>query len=172
MERYDIAPLPGMHPEIGLLAACLEDSTREWRGELGEPPQEAITWSPFPGGHSIGNQILHIVLVEKWWIHEAICGHAITDEDRTLLMAKETDVDGVNWPIPYDRPWSWYADLLASTRAKSLELLKSVDDPERLFTREKRNEAMTVRWMLGHTVQHDSYHGAQAVLLHLMWERR
>jgi uncharacterized damage-inducible protein DinB len=29
----------------------------------------------------------------------------------------------------------------------------------------------TARWVLGHVVQHDSYHGGQAVLLSLLYDQ-
>src|SRR5437763_1991032 len=68
MQHYDVEPLPGVEPQIGLLQAVWRDSTREWRKNLGEVSDEAIAWQPFPGGHSIGGVLLHMIACETWWI--------------------------------------------------------------------------------------------------------
>ena len=40
MEHYDVAPVEGMHPELGLLVATWRDSSREWRSNLDDVPDE------------------------------------------------------------------------------------------------------------------------------------
>lgn len=173
MDSYDIAPDPSFRSEIvGVFAASLEDGTREWLGELGDDlSAEDLARTAFPGGHSIGGILLHIALVEAWWIHSCCCGQELDEPFLRTCMASETDVDAVVWPAPPAQPFAWYRELLAGVRATSLRLLRDLDDPERVFERPSRGEAFTVRWILSHVVQHEAYHGGQAVLLKLIGDR-
>lgn len=172
MPHFDAMALEGMHPEVGLFAASLIDSTREWRGELGEVSNDALLWQPFPNGHSIGTQLLHLAGVEKWWIHCSCGGREFSPSDRELFQWDITDVDEVRWPVAPSEPFAWYVKILDEVRAESLEVMAELDDPDRVFQRQGSINSQTVRWMLGHTLQHDAYHGGQAALLHLLWERR
>jgi uncharacterized damage-inducible protein DinB len=171
MSFYDAKALDGMHSEVGLFAASLIDSTREWRGELGEPTDEAIVWQPFANGYSIGTQLLHLAGVEKWWIHCACGGREFTASDKKRFQWEETDVDACIWPEAPNEPFSWYDAILKEVRAESLAIMAELDDPERIFQRKGSENTLTIRWILGHTLQHDSYHGGQAVLLKTLWER-
>jgi len=101
---YDIAPLTGMHPEIGLLAAALEDGTREWREELGRVSPDALVWQPFPGGHSIGALILHNIDVEAYWIEQFCAGKNRPEGEERLLLSEETHQYSVEWPKPPKKP--------------------------------------------------------------------
>lgn len=154
--------------EIGLLAACMQDATHEWRDELGEIDEEGLVWQPFPNGHSVGCLILHMADAEAWWIEEVIAGKARPEGEELLLMSEETKQYGAHWPTPPKQPLSWYLDIADRIRARSLETLSTVDDPDRLIQREGWTEALNVRWIVNHVVGHESYHGGQAVLLNLM----
>lgn len=60
----DVVPIHGLDLQVGLLLAALEDTTRKWREELGDVPEQNIIWQPFPHGHSIGAILLHMADVE------------------------------------------------------------------------------------------------------------
>lgn len=167
MDLDDIAPPPEFETQVGLLTAMLADGTREWRQELGEPPQAALRWQPFANGHSIGAVLLHMASVEAGWIHGVIGGEERTAEQKRLWMTEATRVDDVQWPQPPDEPLSWYFGQLAAVRSHTLELLRAERDPERVITR--GGGSFTVRWILHHVVTHEAYHGGQAVLLSLQW---
>ena len=87
MKRYDVPPAERMNREVGLLLAMLDDGTREWRGELGDVPDEAVVWQPFPNGHSIGAVILHIAAVEVHWLHRVAGGREPWPEEEERLQA-------------------------------------------------------------------------------------
>lgn len=162
---FDVAPLPGCHPEIGILAASLIDSSREWRDELGQASEDQIVWQARPGGHSIGAELLHIAEVEIWWLHHIVCGRPMDPEESKLLMSEQIMQDEGQWPTPHRLPLEWYLGILDSVRERTLALLPEMGDPERMIHREKWNHDYSVRWIWSHVVQHDSYHGGQAVLL-------
>ncbi len=167
MRSFDVEPLKGYDPTYGLLLATLQDGTREWLEELGEPSEDALVWQPISGGHSIGGLVLHIAEVEAWWFEEAALGRKLSEEDLALFMSRESDVDAGKWPTPPRKPWSWYAELLASVRARTLRTL--LDFPEPSSTIQRQN-LLTFRWIVAHVVEHDSYHGGQAVLLKALYE--
>ena len=156
---------------MGSFASMLEDSTREWQGELGEVPVEAIVWQAFPMGYSIGSQLLHIIGVEKWWIHECCGGIPFLSGDREILMTDLTNVDDAVWPTPPSEPIEWYFDMLSKVRKTSIEVLSNITDPERTYKSTRSDNEFTVRWMVAHTIEHDSYHGGQAVMLKTLWEK-
>ncbi len=165
----DVAPLPGYQEPYGLLCAILQDGTNEWRRELDpELSDEAVVWQPHPGMHSIGGIMLHIILVEVMWIERYGLGLDIDPEERKLLMADETDVDEWTWPTPPHQPIAWYFELHDRIRARILESIKKWPAPE---TAPEWGED-TMRWVLGHVIQHEAYHGGQAVLLQRLWQLR
>ncbi|HSI73160.1 MAG TPA: DinB family protein [Fimbriimonas sp.] len=169
--RFDVAPAEGYHPEIGLLLASLQDSTREWRDELGQVPDEAMTWQPFEGGHSIGGLIMHMIDAESWWFETICCGVERSKEELAEVLSEETNQDSFIWPKPPAKPLSWYYELQDRYRARSIETVKSLD-PTKNVVIPGYDHVFTTRWVLAHVVEHDSYHGGQAVLLNAIWARR
>ncbi len=165
----DVSPLPGYREDVGLLLSILEDSTREWRGELAEPSVEAIVWQPVAGSYNIGALLLHMAFAELIWFQGVVADTPVSDEDRARLLTAETDVDAGKWPTPPSEPISFYFDILAEVRGRSLAILKDAD-PDAVFQRSRGS--VSLRWIIGHIIQHDSYHGGQAVLLHEQWLRR
>lgn len=165
---YDVAPIAGFDPQVSLLLATLDDSTREWRKHLGEPSIEALTWQPWPGGYSVGALILHIIEVELFWL-EGFLAELPEDTALTQLLMSEQirQYDG-HWPVPPAQPLSWYYDLHDRVRARAREAIRALD-PGRVYSR--GDNSCTLNWVLAHVVEHDSYHGGQAVVLHEMWKR-
>jgi uncharacterized damage-inducible protein DinB len=166
---YDVAPIEGFEPQAGLLLASLADSTREWREELGEPPVEAIVWQPWPGGYSIGGILLHLINVEAGWFERFLAGQERDPDELKLLLSEETDVDACKWPAPPPEPIEWYLALHDRVRERAWAAIKPLTEPERVY--KGRQNEMTLRWVLAHVLEHDSYHGGQAVLLHEMWKQ-
>jgi uncharacterized damage-inducible protein DinB len=170
MLREDIAPLPGFNPEIGLLLASLQDSTREWRRYLGEPTTEAIVWQPAPDGHSIGGLLLHLIDVERYWLEEHVAGIAPDPDELKLLLSEETQQGKGIWPAPPAKPIQWYFELHENIRKRAWEAIRGFE-PEAFFPDGDEVES-SLRWIVSHVVQHDAYTGGQAVLLHEMWKKR
>lgn len=165
----DVAPLPGYQEPYGLLAAILQDGTNEWRWEL-DPKlsEDAIVWQASPGGHSIGGTILHIIAVEIFWFERFALGLQPDAEERKILMADEMDVDEWKWPEPPRKPLSWYFELQDKVRARTLESIRKWPSPETAI--DLHGSPRTMRWVFGHVIQHEAYHGWQAVLLSRLWQ--
>ncbi|RYG45473.1 DinB family protein [bacterium] len=167
----DAEPLPGYQEPYGLLCAILQDGTREWRWELDPDLNEnAVVWQPYPGAHSIGAILLHIVNTEVFWLEEFALDRTDDPEERRVRLADQIDVDNWQWPEPPRQPISWYFDLHDRVRARTLESIKSWPSPE--SARDLHGHPRTMRWVLGHVIQHESYHGGQAVLLSRLWAMR
>lgn len=167
----DAKPLSGYQEPYGLLCAILQDGTNEWRWELDpDLPEEAVLWQPHPGLHSIGAIILHIASVEVFWLERFALDLPADPEERKLLMADETDVDEWQWPIPPQKPISWYFELHDRIRTRTLEAIKKWPSPD--FAKDLHGDPRTMRWVLGHVIQHEAYHGGQAVLLNRLWQMR
>lgn len=169
MKHFDLVPPEGFDPKVAILIATLHDSTREWKSELGEPTEDAIVWQPYENGPSIGGQLLHLIGVEAFWFETFLAKSPRPEGERELLMADQINVDNHFWPTPPRQPIKWYYDLLDTVRERALKALAKVD-VELTLPMDESYE-FTTPWVIGHVVQHDSYHGGQAVLLHEMYTR-
>lgn len=168
MRNYDVEPLAGYHPEIGLMAAILQDGAREWQEELHDGPSEdAIVWQPAPGSHSIGAILLHMMEAETYWIEQICLGRPEDPQEMAELHSEGNNVEN-DWVTPPRKPWSYYMDLYRRYRARTLESLKTLN-PSKI--KEHHQNTATFRWVFSHVVQHDSYHGGQIVLLNELHRR-
>jgi len=169
MNTVDLGGLERDASPVGLLWALLDDTTRMRRAEIGELDGDAVTWVPFPGMHSIGAVLMHIVDAEVHWIHEVVGGDLRSPERRVLLQSDATDQWNRRWA---PAPEMAHADLLAlhdATRARSHELAGGILDPEATFPLGDR--LVTLRWVLKHVATHEAYHYGQIELLRQMHER-
>lgn len=166
LEHFDAAPLVGYPEPYGQLLGVLEDGTREWLGELSDADEltaEAMTWRAWPNGPSLGCQVLHLVGVEVFWLQAFPACRQLTEEECALYLWDEIDVDKPFWPEAPAQPFSWYLNLLREARAKTLEAAKSWPEPEHVLTGKWRS--CTMRWIVGHEIQHESYHGGQIIFM-------
>ena len=167
----DVAPLPGYQEPYGLLGAILQDGTNEWRWELDQNlSEDAVAWQPYVGTHSIGAIILHIIEVEIFWFEQFALDLPADPEEQKLLMSDQIDQDAWKWPEPPREPLSWYFEFHDRIRARTLENIKKWPAPD--FAKDRHGSSRTMRWVLGHVIQHESYHGGQAVLLNRLWDLR
>ncbi len=168
MQRFlDIEPVAGFPEQTGLLLAALQESTRQWRDNLGQPKIEAVEWQPWPGSHSIGALILHMVECEVYWLETFVARKRPNPKETALLMSDEIHQYGGRWPKPPEQPLTWYYDLQDTLRARTWEAIRHIEPMHRT---ERKEFVATLRWVVAHVVHHDSYHGGQAVLLHEMWK--
>jgi uncharacterized damage-inducible protein DinB len=165
----DVAPLEGFPEPYGLLSAILQDATADWRMELWyDFGPEVATWRVRPEGQSIGAIILHMICVELYWIEQFALDRTIDAEDKKILMWDEIDVDSGKWPTPPAQPIQWYFELQDRYRARVLESIKSLPAADSLI--QWGEEPVTPRWVFGHVIQHESYHGGQIVMLYDLWK--
>jgi uncharacterized damage-inducible protein DinB len=172
-QRFDVVPVAGLEMSLGLLLAMLDDSTRNWREELGEVSEDTIVWQPVADGHSIGALLLHITDVEAFWIQEVADGVMRSKEELALLLSGETQQYEGLWPAPPRRPLAWYFAQHAAIRARTHKIVRRLKDPDHIGRRVRQNREaeFTLRWLLYHVLRHEAYHGGQAVLLALMYAK-
>jgi uncharacterized damage-inducible protein DinB len=167
----DAVPLPGYPEPYGLLCAILQDATIEWRTELWDDlGPEATTWRVRPGGQSIGALLLHMIQAELFWFEQFALGRDLDPEDEQLLLCGEIDADNGIWPEAPSQPVSWYFELHDRYRSRTLEAIKQWPPAESMKDHDGRQRSM--RWVLGHVIQHESYHGGQIVMLYDLWKHR
>ncbi len=168
---FDAEPLAGYREPYGLLCAILQDGTNEWRMELDQNlSEDAVVWQPQPGAHSIGSVILHMMGAEIFWFEKFALDLPFDPEEQKLLMVDEMDIDNGNLPAPPRKPISWYFELQDRIRARTLESIKKWPAPD--FAKDLHGHPRTMRWVFGHVIQHESYHGGQAVLLNHLWKQQ
>ncbi|HRJ33388.1 MAG TPA: DinB family protein [Fimbriimonadaceae bacterium] len=164
----DLHPPEGFDPEIAILLAGLVDSQREWLENLGKPSAEAMVWTERPGGPSIGSQILHMADCELFWFEQFVGGQPPDADLETRLMTYQIKVEKGQWPEPPKKPLKWYLELHAEVATRSRQWLQGVAATHII---QGRTKSITARWVVSHVMQHDSYHGGQAVLLHENYKR-
>jgi uncharacterized damage-inducible protein DinB len=163
----DAAPLVGYPAPYDLLCAILQDATNEWRLEMNPNLTEhAVVWQPTPGSHSIGALILHMINAEVFWFEQLALG--LTPEPDPEMPHLDFDIDAWQWPIPPRKPISWYFALQDRIRLRTLESIKQWPASDTVL--EHHGHQVTLRWVLGHVIQHEAYHGGQAVLLSRLWQ--
>lgn len=165
---YDVEPLAGFDDQLGLLMATWADSTREWRENLGEPTPDAVVWQMYPQGPSIGALLLHMADCDAYWLETYAANRARPEGEVEALLSNEIDQDNGVWPVPPSQPIEWYLDVLERTRTRAIEAIRGFTATKRF---ESEWEIATLRWVVAHLVEHDSYHGGQAVMLHEAWKR-
>lgn len=169
MKHFDIAPAEGFHPELGLLISTWRDGWREWTDNLGEVADEHVFWQPYENGPSIGGVILHMVACDQWWIL-GMAGEMPDPEKLEIAFDLKIDQYVPHWPTPPAEPMAWYSGLLKETREAMFERIRVLADPM-LMGESPGKWDYTLRWVVAHLIEHDSYHGGQCVLLHEMAKR-
>ena len=168
-----LSPLPGYPEPYGTLAACLKDATEDWRGEIpSDLGSDATTWRVRPGGQSIGAIFLHIIQVEIWWLEIFPLERYPTSQENAALLWDQIDVDSGKWPDPPAEPLSWYFDYHDKVRARTLESIKEWPSPTTMIKRDGESNDYNLSWVLGHVIQHESYHGGQIVLIEDLYNHR
>jgi uncharacterized damage-inducible protein DinB len=151
-----------LEPELALLVAVWQDGTREWLDEIGEVPDEAVSFTLGPNSPSIGSLMLHMIDADEAWIRETMLGMP-RQPSEAAQAAEGIDVNERVFPAPPDWSFKRYVQLLHETREQLILLLegkRAVD-----IVTSPRGNLLSVRWIIGHLIQHDAYHGGQCVLL-------
>jgi uncharacterized damage-inducible protein DinB len=164
VEQRDLIWQEGLHPEIGVLWATLLDGTAMWRWGLEEPSPEAVVWSPYVNGPSIGGLVLHMAAAEQYWLQQVATGVEVSPDDPAWAYDLNLDQYVPHWPSPPAEPYAWYVRIQDETRARMFELVRAHNRPDTVH--QVGDSSATYRWILAHVAEHDAYHGGQAVLLH------
>jgi uncharacterized damage-inducible protein DinB len=163
MARFDLQLPAALDPDLALLVAAWSDGTREWLGEIGEVADGAIVKRHGRHGVSIGALMMHMIDCDEGWIGEMVLRRPASPPSVAGEFCKNLSVERREFPEPPAWPFTQYVDLMKATRSSLIEGLVGMT-PEQEFESSSGNQ-FTLRWILSHLVQHDSYHGGQIVLL-------
>lgn len=159
-----VLPPQFRNAEIALLAAALNDGTREVRGELGEVTPEELAFTPVPGRHSAASVLLHHAQVEAMWI----CCDLFQESDAPVHekfseFAPDWNKGG-RWPDIHGISLVEIYRRSDEVRQETLTRLATLED-SKLPTLPDGEYSDTARWVVNHLIGHESYHYGQAVLL-------
>ena len=86
--------------------------------------------------------------------------------EERMMGGPSIDQYAGKWPTPPRMPLSWYYTQHDAIRARSLELMRELTDPDEIRKVVwSPDRSCTVRWILQHVIEHEAYHLGQAVLL-------
>lgn len=153
----------GTPTETGILAACLEDSFLEWTENFAKATDALMTWRPYPGAAPAGGILLHMCSCERFWLDLVVFGQKPDPTSPWEIYSQSLDQDNDVWPDAPEKPLAWYLDTLKQHRAKSLDMIRQHQDPHSRHS--FHGHEFTFAWIVGHLLQHDSYHGGQLSML-------
>ncbi len=164
---YDVAP--GQRDETTVLLAMLDSTSAFWKRELRGLKHEELRWTAREGAHSIGTVLLHIAIVEHWWIHVVAMGRPEDKGIAARCLNDETDQGRGVWPAPPNKPKAWFFKQCADVRAATYGELQGLDATKHRGRYGKRE--FTLRWILHHLIEHEAYHAGQMLLLRDLYRR-
>jgi uncharacterized damage-inducible protein DinB len=140
----------------------LEELHLEVLNAIKDLPQEALDWSPFPGGNSINVLVTHIAGAEKFWLGDVVAGES-TGRDREA----EFKVKGVE----PDQLRSLLEESLAFGRSVLEKLnLKTLDSTRVPSPRD--GKLVSIGWSLGHILKHTAIHLGHIQIMRDFWVNR
>ena len=169
-------------PEVASFVDQLDTLSRYLQLDLrGITPAE-LAWQPQRGHNTIGMLLLHIAIVEAYWI--LIARERYSDATLRRVLGVGIDDDGL--PLAADgvppaplrgRSFAWYTRALA--RARRVLRRESTRfgraDLDRFIERTRRNGQRTrhnIRWILFHILEHQAGHHGQILLLRHQYRDR
>jgi uncharacterized damage-inducible protein DinB len=122
-------------------------------------PQEALDWSPFPGGNTINVIITHIAGAEKFWLGDVVAGEP-SGRDREA----EFKIQGSEF--------GQLSSLLDESLAYGRTVLANLDLESLASTRESGRDGkiVTIGWSLGHTLKHTAIHLGHIHITRELWD--
>jgi len=164
MNNFRLQSVSAKNPEVGLLLSVLQDGTREWTEEFYDAADDLVNFRLVSGGHCFGGILLHIMAAERYWVDEVIFDLPVDLTDPATAYDEVLDQDGCVWPDAPIQTLDWYFELFKKHRARTIELLIQVENPLKIIQQHERAD-YSISWIIGHLIQHDSYHGGQCVML-------
>ena len=184
--------------DAALLLAALDDQSRLMFDDLRGATAAELAWQPRRGANSIGMLLVHLALVEVYWL--AVAAGRFTPEaaarardgvrglvDREVeqVLGLPHDADGMPFPASGLAPRALRGWTLARFRRlherarrhvrRRMLAMRDADLGRRVERTRLSGErtTQTVRWILYHVLEHFSGHYGQVLLLrHLYRDRR
>lgn len=155
--QYEMKPVEGYSPQIGLMVYMLEDLKNRIAEEVKDLDQSQTDFLFDKDANSIGSLIMHLVSTEAYFQIETLEGRQWTDEEHERLgigagLTEESKSKLKGKPIQH------YLDLWDEVRQKTLAGLKTKDDT---WFASGIDEDMNYHWAWYHVMEHSANHMGQ-----------
>jgi uncharacterized damage-inducible protein DinB len=155
--QYEMKPVEGYSPQIGLMVYMLEDLKSRITEEVKDLDQSQTDFLFDKDANSIGSLIMHLVSTEAYFQIETLEGRQWTDEEQKRLgigagLNEESKRRLKGKPIQH------YLDLWNEVREKTLAGLKTKDDA---WFASSIDGDMNYHWAWYHVMEHSANHMGQ-----------
>jgi len=159
--QYEIKPVDGYTPQIGVMVCMLEDLKNRISEMTQDLNQEEIDYLFDEKANSIGALVMHLVATEAYYQVETLEDRTWTDEEAQFWgmatgLGEKQQIEIKGKPIKY------YLDLWDGVRNKTLDGLKSKDDA---WFASNIEEGINYHWAWFHILEHSANHMGQIALV-------
>jgi uncharacterized damage-inducible protein DinB len=167
MRRRVLTTHPGLATGIGYYLSGMEEVRSQVVAAVKDIPDNMIGRPAFLGSHSIGGLVLHIGEAEWFWMQMVVCGHQLTEEDKSApYWDILDDVDAVS---RNHYTAAFCLQEAEKIRNQTRDVLFSYNDKdlERIIYYERHGKTTehNLRWILHHLIDHEAQHKGQILML-------
>lgn len=159
--QYEIKPVEGYTPQIGIMVDMLEEIKDRITENVLDLNQEETDYLFDDKANSIGSIIMHMAATESYYQVETLEERTWTDE--------EAEFWGIGGELGTEsreklqgKPVKYYLDLWNEVREKTLEGLKARDDE---WFASSIEEGINYHWVWFHVLEHSANHMGQVALI-------
>ncbi|MFK7813789.1 MAG: DinB family protein [Maribacter sp.] len=159
--QYEIKPVEGYSPNIGLIVAMLEDLKVRITDQVKDLNQAETDFEFDENANSIGALVMHLISTEAYFEIETLEGRQWSEEEKERLGF----AGGLNEESKLklkDKPIQHYLDLWNEVRQKTLAGLKTKDDD---WFASEVDDGMNYHWAWYHVMEHQANHMGQIALV-------
>ncbi|QCX01000.1 DinB family protein [Aggregatimonas sangjinii] len=159
--QYEMKPVEGYSPQIGLMVYMLEDLKSRITAEVKDLDQAQTDFVFDKDANSIGSLLMHLVSTEAYFQIETLEERQWSDEEKARFgigagLNEESKEKLKGKPIQH------YLDLWEEVREKTLAGLKTKDDA---WFASNVDEDMNYHWAWYHVMEHSANHMGQIALV-------
>ncbi|SFR33989.1 Protein of unknown function [Robiginitalea myxolifaciens] len=155
--QYEIKPIEGYTPNIGIMVSMLEDLKARITEQVKDLDQTQTDFQYDEYANSIGALVMHLVSTEAYYQIETLEDRQWTEDERARLgLAGE--LNNETKKILQGRPIQHYLDLWDEVRRKTLTGLKTKDDE---WFASNIEEGINYHWVWFHVMEHSANHMGQ-----------
>ena len=128
---------------------------------INDLPQEALDWSPFPGGNSCSVIISHIAGAEKYWLGDVVAGAPSGRDREAEFRVRNLIVSELEARL--QESLTYAEDVLEEIGLGDLETTRISP---------RNDQEVTVAWALIHALKHTAIHLGHVQITRQLWEER
>ena len=155
--QYEIEPMEGYTPHIGVMVSMLEDLKERITEQVKDLDQSQIDFLYDKNANSIGALMMHLVSTEVYYQVETLEGRQMTEDEQTRLGVAGALNDESKRNLK-GKPIQHYLDLWDEVRQKTLAGLKNKDDK---WFASNVEDGINYHWVWFHVMEHSANHMGQ-----------